>query len=247
MARDRVVARVVRVSTVGPEGDPPATPTGIRELTAAPLLDNTATMLAGESVDVVGYASTTSAYVIGFDEEAAMVSRPSTLLDVPVAATCASAVLALRDLGVERVALVGAPWFDPELTSSAPPTSAVKGSTSCRRRRPNSRATRAESNPLPSTPGLRGTSERRQKECSSAGTGSARHGRSSSWRPGSSAQFSRRIRFCSGTSSHRPAPQSRSLAWRLLAQRPERNSIRNSSHRRDLDVLNPCDVVAPPE
>ena len=72
-------------------------------------------MLAGESVDVVGYASTTSAYVIGFDEEAAMVSRPSTLLDVPVAATCASAVLALRDLGVERVALVGAPWFDPEI------------------------------------------------------------------------------------------------------------------------------------
>ncbi len=115
MARDRVVARVVRVSTVGPEGDPPATPTGIRELTAAPLLDNAATMLAGESVDVVGYASTTSAYVIGFDEEAAMVSRLSTLLDVPVAATCASAVLALRDLGVERVALVGAPWFDPEL------------------------------------------------------------------------------------------------------------------------------------
>jgi maleate isomerase len=115
MARGRVVTRVVRVSTVGPEGGPPATPTGLRELTAAPLLDNAATMLAGESVDVIGYASTTSAYVIGFDEEAAMVSRLSTLLDVPVGATCASAVLALRVLGVERVALVGAPWFDPEL------------------------------------------------------------------------------------------------------------------------------------
>jgi hypothetical protein len=212
MTRDRVVARVVRVSTVGPEGDPPATPTGIRELTAAPLLDNTATMLAGESVDVVGYASTTSAYVIGFDEEAAMVSRPSTLLDVPLrrraprrywhcATSASSASRWSARLG-----------STPRSTSSAPPTSAVKGSTSCRRRRPNSRATRAESNPLPSTPGLRGTSERRQKERSSARTGSARHGQSSSWRPGSAAQFSRRIRFCSGASSHRPAPQSRSLA-----------------------------------
>jgi len=115
MAPDRVVTRVVRVSTVGPEGDPAATPPGLRELMAAPLLDKAATTLAAESVDVVGYASTTSGYVIGFDEEAAMVSRLSTLLDVPVAATCASAVLALHELGVERVALVGAPWFDFEL------------------------------------------------------------------------------------------------------------------------------------
>ena len=34
---------------------------------------------------------------------------------VPVASTCASAVLALRALALERIALFGAPWFLPEL------------------------------------------------------------------------------------------------------------------------------------
>jgi maleate isomerase len=44
-----------------------------------------------------------------------MVSRLSALLAVPVTSTCASAVLGLRALAVERVALVGAPWFAAEL------------------------------------------------------------------------------------------------------------------------------------
>jgi maleate isomerase len=118
MTGGRVGTRVVRVlagsvSAVA-ERDPPTTPSGLRALTAAPL-DDAAMTLVSESVDVVGYASTTSAYVIGFDEEQRMVSRLSTLLDVPVAATCTSAVLALRFLDVERVALIGAPWFDPAL------------------------------------------------------------------------------------------------------------------------------------
>jgi len=44
-----------------------------------------------------------------------MVSWLAALLDVPVASTCGSAVLALRVLRVERLALIGAPWFDPKL------------------------------------------------------------------------------------------------------------------------------------
>jgi maleate isomerase len=119
MAPGRVVTRVVRVpndgATAGGENDQPTTPPDLRALTAAPLLDAAARMLATDPVEVVGYASTTSAYVVGFDEETALVSRLSALLDLPVAATCASAVQALRVLHVERVALVGAPWFDPEL------------------------------------------------------------------------------------------------------------------------------------
>jgi maleate isomerase len=110
MAPGRLVTRVVRVSNDGV----PTTPPGLRELTAAPL-DHAAKKLATDPVDVVGYASTTSAYVVGFDEETTIVARLSALLDTPVAATCASAVLALRVLHIERVALVGAPWFDPEL------------------------------------------------------------------------------------------------------------------------------------
>jgi maleate isomerase len=95
MAPGRVVTRVVRVPNDG-------------------VIDGAAEVLATDS-DVVAYASTTSAYVLGFEEETAMVSRLSALLDLPVAATCASAVLALRVLHVERLALVGAPWFDSEL------------------------------------------------------------------------------------------------------------------------------------
>ena len=85
-----------------------------RALTVPPVLDDSARTLAADSVDVVGYASTTSAYVIGFEDEATMVSRLSARLGVPVVATCASAVLALRVLDVARVALIGAPWFDAE-------------------------------------------------------------------------------------------------------------------------------------
>jgi maleate isomerase len=71
-------------------------------------------MLVGDAVDAIGYASTTSAYAIGFDAEMAMVSRLEQLTGVPVEATCASAVRGLRALYAERVALIGAPWFEPD-------------------------------------------------------------------------------------------------------------------------------------
>jgi maleate isomerase len=115
MAPDRLVTCVVRVSTDGPGNSSPTPAQGLRALTLSPVLDDAAEILAAGSIDVVGYASTTSAYAIGFDAEAAMVSRLSALLGVPVAATCAAAVRALHVLGIERVALIGAPWFETEL------------------------------------------------------------------------------------------------------------------------------------
>jgi maleate isomerase len=118
MAPGRVVADVVRITAApgpaGAETAPPATPAGLRALTEPPVLDEAARMLP-DSIDVAGYASTTSAYAIGFEQEAQLVSRLSALLAVPVASTCAAAVLGLRALSVQRVALIGAPWFDPEL------------------------------------------------------------------------------------------------------------------------------------
>jgi maleate isomerase len=118
MAPGRVVADVVRIpATPGPGGaeiTPPATSAGLRALTEPPVLDEAARRLPA-SIDAAGYASTTSAYAIGFEREAQLVSRLSAVLAVPVASTCAAAVLGLRALGVRRVALVGAPWFDGEL------------------------------------------------------------------------------------------------------------------------------------
>ena len=107
-------ASVTRVVRIGSAPQPPTTPSALRSLTRPAVVGAAAAVFAGDSSDVVGYASTTSAYVIGFAAETAMVSRLSTFLGVPVASTCESAVRALQALGVERVALVGAPWFDGE-------------------------------------------------------------------------------------------------------------------------------------
>jgi len=84
-------------------------------LTAPPVLDDAAADLAAAPVDVIGYASTSAAYAIGFDAEAALAARLTRRAGIPVAATCTSAVLALRVLGVQRMALVDPPWFDDEL------------------------------------------------------------------------------------------------------------------------------------
>jgi maleate isomerase len=114
VAPGRIMTRVARISTKD-AGTAPASPLGLRMLMTAPLLDNAAELLARGPIDVVGYASTSSAYAVGYDEETAMVSGLSRQMRVPVVATCASAVLALRLLGVERIALVHPPWFDNEL------------------------------------------------------------------------------------------------------------------------------------
>jgi len=116
MASGRVATRVTRVTGAAGAGGSggPVSPAELGPLTTAPLLDRAAGQLVTGPVDVIGYASTTSAYTIGFDAETAMVARLSELTGRPVAATCASAVRALCVLQVERVALVGAPWFDPQ-------------------------------------------------------------------------------------------------------------------------------------
>jgi maleate isomerase len=119
MAPGYLSTRVVRLmsdpSTAS--DDPPITPAVLRTLTVPAVVDAAAATLAADSVDAACYASTTSAYVIGFDAEQRMISRLRNRLAVPVVATCASAVTALHTLDVRRVALVGAPWFDPELNA----------------------------------------------------------------------------------------------------------------------------------
>ena len=120
MAPDRLVTRVVRVtrSASDPTADSPTTPDALRALTAPAVLEHAAETLLQDPVDAVAYASTTSAYAIGFDAETAMVSAIARRLDLPVLSTCASAVLALHALGTDRLALIGAPWFEPELNDA---------------------------------------------------------------------------------------------------------------------------------
>jgi len=116
MAPGRVATRVVRITGTADAGGGggPVSPAALGTLTTAAFLDRAAAQLLTDPVDVIGYASTTSAYTVGFDAEMAMVVRLSRLTGRPVAAACASAVHALRVLQAQRVALIGAPWFAPE-------------------------------------------------------------------------------------------------------------------------------------
>jgi maleate isomerase len=117
MAPRQVVVSRARVSfdagAFGAETSP-TTPAALRSSTTSQYLVD-ALHTFHEPVDAIGYASTTAAYVIGFEAETAMALRLSALARVPVVATCASGVNALRFLQVEHVALIGAPWFEPEL------------------------------------------------------------------------------------------------------------------------------------
>jgi len=115
-----IVTRVAQITidtAPGAGSDPPITASGLRAHTDRALVDAAADTFRGQPVDAVGYASTTSAYVIGHEAETAMVARLAARLALPVAATSAAAVLGLHSLDVERLALVGAPWFDDETTS----------------------------------------------------------------------------------------------------------------------------------
>jgi len=117
MAPGRLVTAVTRVSNAKARASVttgPPTTVAARALMASPLLDDAAE--ATGSVDVIGYASTSSAYAIGFDGEVAMASRLAQRTGIPVAVTCASAVTALRALDVDRIALISPPWFDDEIT-----------------------------------------------------------------------------------------------------------------------------------
>jgi maleate isomerase len=115
MAPGQVVTCVSRVPVDPATGADSTTASGLRSLIAAPVFAEAAAMLAQGSLDVIAYASTTSAYAIGPDAESALVSKLSEESGAPAVGTCASAVLALRALGAERVALVHPPWTDPEL------------------------------------------------------------------------------------------------------------------------------------
>lgn len=119
MAPGRIVTHVSRIMAPGADasvpGEPPTSPLGLRTWTAPSLLDEAAAAFAGGSVDVIGYASTSTGYALGPEAEATMLERLSQRWNLPVAGTSMSAAAALRALHVRRVALVHPPWFREEL------------------------------------------------------------------------------------------------------------------------------------
>ena len=100
MAPGRVVTQVSRIPAPNADGSapgtPPTSPSGLRALTAPSALDGAAAHLVGGSVDVIGYASTSTGYAIGANAEAAMLERLSRRWSLPVVGTSLSAGAALR-------------------------------------------------------------------------------------------------------------------------------------------------------
>ncbi len=108
----------IRFGAMGTGGamDPTIPLAPVRAFSEPPGVDEAAELLAAAPVDAIGFAFTSSAYVIGAAGEAVMVARLKERTGgVPVAATCAAAVVALRALGVRRLVVVNPPWFDEEL------------------------------------------------------------------------------------------------------------------------------------
>lgn len=105
MAPDRVSTVVSRVPVAGTSAD--ALRAAARDALSAPVPG---------PVDVLTYASSSTAYALGPDAESRLVERLAERWAVPACSTSASAVEALRSLRVERVALVHPPWFGVALS-----------------------------------------------------------------------------------------------------------------------------------
>ncbi|MFH8930718.1 aspartate racemase/maleate isomerase family protein [Streptomyces pristinaespiralis] len=90
----------------------------VRAFADPPYVDEATERLAAAPVAAIGFAFTSSAYVIGASAEEAMLERLCTRAGgVPVVATCAAMVDALHSVGASRLALVDPPWFDTELNA----------------------------------------------------------------------------------------------------------------------------------
>ncbi|NUR25540.1 MAG: maleate cis-trans isomerase [Catenulispora sp.] len=88
----------------------------VRAFAEAPGVDEAAEQLAAAPLAAIAYAFTSSAYVIGARGEAEMVDRLTARAHgLPVVATCAAAVDALRALEIGRLCLIDPPWFDRTL------------------------------------------------------------------------------------------------------------------------------------
>jgi maleate isomerase len=121
MAPPEVAVHATRVpfGAMAPGGamDPTIPLAPVRAFAEPPHVDQGVELLAAAPLHTIAFAFTSSAYVIGIDGEQAMIERLTALSrGIPVVATGAATVAALRRLDAQRIAVFDPPWFDLELS-----------------------------------------------------------------------------------------------------------------------------------
>jgi maleate isomerase len=88
----------------------------VRAFAEPPLVDDAAELLAAAPLHAIVYGFTSSSYVRGAADDAALKTRLETRTrGIPVVIPCAAAVTALTALSAGRLALISPPWFSAEM------------------------------------------------------------------------------------------------------------------------------------
>ena len=120
LAPDGISIHAARVAFGGykPGGtmDPTIADYPVRAFADPPAVDDAAEMLAMAPLHAIVFGFTSSSYVRGAADDAALKSRLEVRTrGIPVIIPCAAAVTALAALSVRRVALISPPWFSAEM------------------------------------------------------------------------------------------------------------------------------------
>jgi maleate isomerase len=92
--------------------DPTIAEDPVRAIADPPAVDDAAEMLAMAPLHAIVFGFTSSSFVRGAADDAALKSRLETRTrGIPVVITCAAAATALAALSAKRVALISPPWF----------------------------------------------------------------------------------------------------------------------------------------
>jgi maleate isomerase len=88
----------------------------VRAFAEPPLVDDAAELLGAAPLQAIVYAFTSSSYVRGAADDAALKARlERRTRGIPVIIPCAAAVTALTVLTAKRLALISPPWFSEEM------------------------------------------------------------------------------------------------------------------------------------
>jgi maleate isomerase len=120
LAPDGISIHAMRIPFGGykPGGtmDPTIADAPVRAMADPPAVDDAAEMLGMAPLHAIVFGFTSSSFVRGAADDAALKSRLETRTGgIPVVVTCAAAATAMAALSAKRVALVSPPWFSAEM------------------------------------------------------------------------------------------------------------------------------------